>query len=67
MKLFLILLFILMATYTFYPTEPSIDSTPVCTYDEYYFYRPDVLAAEIDALDHYQSHGKEEGMCYPEK
>ena len=65
MKLFLITLLILVAACASQPDKPPIDNTPVCTYDEYYFLRPDVFKAGIDAYAHYKSHGKHENMCQP--
>jgi len=36
-----------------------------CSYQEYYRRRPDVRASGMDALTHYNRHGKNEGMCRP--
>ena len=36
-----------------------------CSYQEYYRRRPDVRAAGMDALTHYNRHGRNEGMCRP--
>lgn len=40
---------------------PSDDGT--CTIAEYYRLRLDAQAADIDAIQHYNDHGRNEGMC----
>jgi hypothetical protein len=46
-------------------SSASSASSERCSINEYYRRRPDVLAANMNAVYHYDHHGRKEGMCRP--